>query len=168
VTKTDQTRLVWGVGFCIALFLWFGTQHDSSEQPAKQSAEKPAEKFVLIPATFDEIAAVIKACGKPTKDHPQELQAGASSEGRALVYRNYNTELWFYRGPRSQQWMLMNSFVANGDDSLSVEEANARMPCMHGNLQDHMRAPQNEEERMAVERAKTVEENVGERTKSFR
>ena len=62
MTKTDQTRLIWGVGFCIVLFLWFSTQtknHNSSEQPA--------EKPVLIPATFDEIAAVSKACGKPIK-----------------------------------------------------------------------------------------------------
>ena len=52
----------------------------------------------MIPAKYDELATVVSACGQPTSNHPQELNAGAGSEGRAVVYRRYNTELWFYRG----------------------------------------------------------------------
>jgi hypothetical protein len=114
----------------------------------------------LIPAKYDEANAVIGLCGKPTQDHPQELHAGAGSEGRALVYRKYNTELWFYRGPESSQWVLMNAFKANGDDTITVQEANERMPCLKGGLQEHIREPKNAEEKAAVESARVAAQNA--------
>jgi hypothetical protein len=100
----------------------------------------------MRPATYDELAQVISSCGSPNSNHPQELQAGAGSEGRALVYRKYNTELWFYRGPDSQQWMLMNAFPAGGDQTITVAEANRRMPCMKGHLQNHLGSLEQEAE----------------------
>jgi hypothetical protein len=94
----------------------------------------------LNPAKYDELAAVVKACGKPTDNHPQQLNAGAGSIGRALVYRQYNTELWFYSGPESDKWMLMSAFPVNETNTIIVESANRRMPCMRGGLQDHFKA----------------------------
>jgi hypothetical protein len=137
------------------------TSPTSQTAPPQQSSMTPAhENLAMIPAKYDEAKAVIKLCGKPTQDHPQKLNAGAGSEGRALVYTKYNTELWFYRGPDSAQWMLMNAFLANRDDPLEVEEANKRMPCAKGSLQDHIRAPQNAEEKGAVESARVATQNA--------
>lgn len=120
--------------FVLAVVIAIATRKDKSEEATTPTSKpQPAVKA----ATIDEAAAVIAACGKPTQDHPQELNAGAGSEGRALVYPKYNTELWFHRGPQSAQWMLMNAFLANGNDTISVEAANKRMPCMKGGLQAH-------------------------------
>jgi hypothetical protein len=58
----------------------------NAEEQMTANASAP-QQVSITPATFDEAAAVIKARGEPTKDHPQELNAGAGSEGRALVYR---------------------------------------------------------------------------------
>lgn len=83
----------------------------------------------MRPASFDEMAAVIKGCGKPTSNRPKELNAGAGSEGRALIYSQFKTDLWFYRGLESTQWMLFSAFPQKGDDVLEVNELHLRMPC---------------------------------------
>jgi hypothetical protein len=83
----------------------------------------------MRPATFDEMAAVIKGCGKPASNRPKELNAGAGSEGRALIYSKFKTELWFYRGLDSTQWMLFSAFPQKGDDVLEVNVLHTRMPC---------------------------------------
>lgn len=125
----------------------------AGSQSSTSSKSSPETKARTIPAKYDEAAAVIKMCGRPNRDHPQELNAGAGSEGRSLVYRKYNTELLFYRGPESRYWMLMSALMANGDDSMTAEEASKRMPCMKGGFQDHFREPQNDQERMDAEQA---------------
>ncbi len=81
------------------------------------------------PATFDEAAAAIKSCGRPISDRPQELNAGGGSEGRSLVFGRYKTELWFYRGPGSKQWMLFAAFPEGGDNVLDIAVVHSRMPC---------------------------------------
>ncbi len=139
------------IGVCILIAISTAISQNSTS-----SQSSPEIKAKTIPAKYDEAAAVIKMCGKPNRDHPQELNAGAGSEGRALVYRKYNTELWFYRGPESRYWMLMSALVANGDDSMTVEQASKRMPCMKSGFQDHFREPQNEEERVAAEQAQAA------------
>ncbi len=81
------------------------------------------------PATFDEAAAAIKSCGRPSSDRPQELNAGGGSEGRSLIFGRYKTELWFYRGPESNQWMLFAAFPKGDDDVLDITAVHSRMPC---------------------------------------
>jgi hypothetical protein len=146
--------------FMIALFafamLIVITNKNSAHSPQGSQTSGPA----MIPAKYDEAKAVIDLCGKPSQDHPQELHAGAGSKGRALVYRKYNTELWFYSGPESQQWSLMTTFGANGDDTITLEEANKRMPCLKGSLQEHFREPKNAEERTALESARVTAQNA--------
>ena len=110
---------------------------DSSSSGTSNNSSTIATQSHMTPAKYDEIAAVVAACGQPLSERPQELNAGTGSEGRALVYRRYNTELWFYRGPDSKQWMLMNVFQAGGDQAITIAEANRRMPCMKGRLQNH-------------------------------
>jgi hypothetical protein len=130
--------VLWGVGGLVLLGILIGIFSPNEHGTATPSKSSHApEKPAMIPAKYDEAEAVIKLCGKPTQDHPQDFGLGAGSEGRALVYHKYNTELWFYRGHDSPQWILMNAFVANGNDVLSVEAANKRMPCMNGGLQAH-------------------------------
>jgi hypothetical protein len=137
---------------------------NSGTSPAPPTAPSKESSSVKT-ATFDEASAVIKACGKPAKDHPQELNAGAGSEGRALEYSKYNTELWFYRGPESAQWMLMSAFSVNGDSPLEIAVANKWMPCMKGGLQDHYHIGVSEKE--AAETDKAVNKSLVDSRKAF-
>ena len=141
--------------FVLAVVIAIATRNDKSDETSKKVGNESlgtsptptsTQQSAVKAATFDEAAAVIAACGKPTQDHPQELNAGTGSEGRALVYGKYNTELWFYRGPESAQWMLMTAFAANGDTSLEIAAANKRMPCVKGGLQDHLHTGWSEKE----------------------
>lgn len=134
-------------GCLVGLVLLVALASITSNHTPTNSNTPPLQSH-LTPATYDEIAAVIRACGQPTSNNPQELHAGAGSEGRALVYRNYNTELWFYRGNDSKQWMLMNVFPAGGDQTITIAEANRRMPCMKGRLLNHFGSLEKEAEDM--------------------
>jgi hypothetical protein len=129
--------ILFGTGLVIAILQAIINKSEPSK-PQVVKRQAGVQQKTPIPAKYDEAAAVIKACGKPTQDHPQEVYGGNTSKGRALVYRKYNTELWFYRGPESPQWMLLSAFaIPNGDHPLLVAAANKRMPCMKGGLQDH-------------------------------
>lgn len=134
MTPTVKAVVVVGSIFVGLLVIGALVSNDTSRT---NSSSKTAAQSHMTPAKYDELAAVIGACGQPTSNHPQELNAGAGSEGRALIYRRYNTELWFYRGADSAQWMLMNVFPAGGDQTITIAEANRRMPCMKGQLQNH-------------------------------
>src|SRR6266498_3747503 len=112
-TKNKETirgaNIGWAVaGFLLLMFVGGLATVGSGNRGISKSGNTTSGSDVTattIPAKHDEAKSVIGLCGKPTQDHPQELNAGACSEGRALVYRKYNTELWFYRGPASSQWM---------------------------------------------------------------
>jgi hypothetical protein len=135
VTATVKAVVV--VGGIFVGMLVIGALLSNNTSTTTDSSNTTAPQSRMTPATYDELAAVVSACGQPTSRHPQELNAGAGSEGRALVYRRYNTELWFYRGTDSKQWMLMSVFPAGGDQTITVAEANRRMPCLKGRLQNH-------------------------------
>jgi hypothetical protein len=164
---TTKTRpLVWLlaiIGGIVAPLVIVGAivRNSDNSPSAPETAQTKQPSRSGETAKYDEAAAVIKACGKPSEDHPQKLNAGTGSEGRALVYRKYNTELWFYRGPESHKWMLMSGFAADGDDSLLVSVLNKRMPCMEGRLQDHYNMGHTEQE------AADIQKNVDGASKSL-
>jgi hypothetical protein len=149
VTPTVKAVVV--VGSIFIGLLVIGALVSNDTPTTSSSSTNSATQSRMTPATYDEIAAVTTACGQPTSKHLQELNAGAASEGRALVYRRYNTELWFYRGNDSKQWMLMNVFPAGGDQTITVAEANRRMPCMKGRLQNHFGSLEKEAAEMKKE-----------------
>jgi hypothetical protein len=79
----------------------------------------------------DEAAFVIQNCGKPDREF---LEKASGATIRHLVYRKFNTELFFFRDAATPQWRLGNAFVPNRDKDMTMEEANRRMPCAKGQL----------------------------------
>ncbi len=95
-----------------------------------RTANAPAPVAVAKPKQ-DEAALVIQLCGKPDREF---MEKAPGTTVRHLVYRRFNTELFYFRGADMPQWALGNAFVPSRDEDMTMEEANRRMPCAKGQL----------------------------------
>jgi hypothetical protein len=133
--------LAWFFGICIGLsfiLAIFSSSPDSSKRntpsnipPTAQTTAQAPTPFQAIKSTYDQAAFVIQHCGRPDRDF---LEKAPDTTIRHLVYRKFNTELFFYRGADMPKWVLGNAFLANQDEALTMKEANQRMPCAKGEL----------------------------------
>ena len=105
---------------------------DSGSQTAKKTTSTPS---TVAKPSQDDAAFVIQNCGKPDRDF-MEKASGATI--RHLVYRKFNTELFFFRDASRPKWGLGNAFLPNRDEDMTMEEANRRMPCAKGQLHNSL------------------------------
>jgi len=133
--------MAWFFGICLCfvflVVMFQPTQTNTYPVPSTAQTQAPSaptsssEPFEAIKSTYDEAAFVIKHCGRPDRDF---LQKAPDTTIRHLVYRRFNTELFFYRGADMPHWALGNVFLADQDETLTMKEANVRMPCAKGGL----------------------------------
>jgi len=134
--------LAWFIGITVVLF-WItsivGSRNPSTETPPTASRPDAVANPVdiAIKPTKDEAASVIKLCGRPDRDF---LEQAPGTTIRHLVYRQSNTELFFYKDAKVRLWVLGNAFLANKDENITMEEANRRMPCARGKLRSFLDA----------------------------
>ena len=119
--------LAWmiGISFVVGVIASF-QDHPATSQPSL----KPVAASIQQQPKKDEAAFVIQHCGRPDREF---LEQAPGTPIRHLVYRRYNTELFFMRDPGTP-WRLGNAFVPNRDEDMTMEEANRRMPCAKGQL----------------------------------
>jgi hypothetical protein len=103
--------LAWAIGGVIGLSLMIAVISSSENQPVKPT---PVTAVPIAKPTQDEAVFVIQHCGKPDRDFIEKAPAPTI---RHVVYKRFNTELFFYRGPEMPQWGLGNAFVANRDET---------------------------------------------------
>ncbi|SRR6266566_3540972 len=132
--------LAWLMGITVVLFwitLIVGSRHPSTQTTSGATPPDAVANPIDIPikSTKDEAAFVIKQCGRPDRDF---LEKAPGTTIRHLVYRQSNTELFFYRDAKVRQWVLGNAFLANQDENITMEEANRRMPCAKGKLRSFL------------------------------
>ncbi len=88
----------------------------------------------------DEAADVIAKCGAPQRDYLENAQDGKL---RHVVYQRANLEL-IYMLADGKPSQLVGRFPANSDpmaDTVSLAEANRRLPCAHGAIRTVLEAP---------------------------
>jgi hypothetical protein len=135
--------LAWGFGIILvgamlgAIFGNSGT--NSQHQIAPYAAPSPATSAPEIKAGIaktDEAAMVIRTCGKPSRQYV-EIVKGQNTKVRHLIYKQFKTELFFYTDERgSTPWALGNAFEDGQDETITMAEANRRMPCAKGKLKN--------------------------------
>lgn len=99
-----------------------------------------ASDTIAIPTpkpTQDEVAFVLKHCGHPERDFREKAPGTLI---RHLVYKRFDTELFFYRDANTPLWVLGNAFIADRDELMTFDEANRRMPCARGQLHSFLDA----------------------------
>jgi hypothetical protein len=116
-----------GVSFIIAIISG-PKKHDAAQ--LSKIVNNPVAK-----GTKDEAAFVIKHCGLPDREFTEKAPG---TTVRHLVYRRFNTELFFFRGTDMPKWGLGNAFVPGRDEDLTMDEANHRMPCAQGQLRSFL------------------------------
>jgi hypothetical protein len=126
--------LAWLIGVTLGLSIVTAIVSDSENHRVKTSST-PAHVTAPVKPARDDAAFVIQNCGKPDREF-MEKASGATI--RHLVYRRFNTELFFFRGADRPQWGLGNAFVPNRDEDMTMEEANRRMPCAKGQLRSFL------------------------------
>jgi len=119
----------WLIGILLSLGLILAVMTSSKDHTVTTNPTP-----VPLPATQltqDEAFFVIQHCGRPDREF---MEKASGTTIRHLVYRKFNTELFFYRGVDRPKWSLGNAFVPNRDEDITMEEANRRMPCAKGQL----------------------------------
>jgi hypothetical protein len=134
MARSDFRKLLHDGKFTQVTFLDSMTFPDFSQVyqvPVDSEVKTSTTPAPVVKSGRDDAAFVIQNCGKP--DHEfTEKASGATI--RHLVYRRFNTELFFFRAADRPQWGLGNAFVPNQDEDMTMEEANRRMPCAKGQL----------------------------------
>src|SRR5258708_5055845 len=88
--------LAWFIGVSVSLSIIMAIISGSPTP----THPRPVAAHVVRP-TQDEAAFVIQNCGKPDREF-REKAPGTTV--RHLVYRRFNTELFFFRGADMPQW----------------------------------------------------------------
>jgi len=142
-TSAPVLFLAWGFGIILLgamLGAIFGnsstnTQHQVTPSAASSAATSVPEVKAGIAKT-DEAAMVIRACGKPSREYV-EIVKGQNTKVRHLIYRQFKTELFYYTDEKgSTPWTLGNAFEDGQDETITMTEANRRMPCAKGKLKN--------------------------------
>jgi hypothetical protein len=120
--------LAWLIGAMVSLTIIIAILSSSESHTDKTSSTQLPP---VVKPTQDEATFVIQHCGKPDREFMEKAPATTI---RHLVYKRFNTELFFFRGADMPQWGLGNAFVPNRDEDMTMEEANRRMPCAKGHL----------------------------------
>lgn len=134
MARSDFRKLLHDGKFTEVTFMDSMTFPDFSQVyqvPVDSEVKTSTTTAPVVKSGRDDAAFVIQNCGKPDR---QFTESASGATIRHLVYRRFNTELFFFRAADRPQWGLGNAFVPNQDEDMTMEEANRRMPCAKGQL----------------------------------
>ncbi len=115
-----------GVLALITMVTYFSV-HSAPKTPPPPASEPAAVRHDASLA-----ADVISRCGKPSRDF---TKTEGGSPTRHIIYKRQNVELVYYKTGE-----LVGRFAVQGDDLISVGEAEERLPCATGYLRTPLNA----------------------------